>query len=812
LPNFVIIPPRLIVGSSVGTDVVTSVNGVRGDLIFSATDGLQLGLSGKTFTLSVIPNTYVLKSGDTFTGNLQFVPTGGAYGLRLHTSTTDPSQSAEGAAYVNTSDGTLKIYLGGSWLDVGQMGSLTEAQADLRYLKLDGSNDPITGDISMGVATLRFGNKAGDPVSGSAGDVYFNTSLNKLRLHNGSAWVDVGSSGVTSISSGNGLAASPSSPITSTGTLSVDQAYNFNWTGAHTFSQAISFASGQTFDASKLTIGSQATGDILYYSGSAWSRLAIGSSGEVLTVVSGAPQWEPALGGQIGTPSDGVYSDGFFDSWTSSTDVSNAFDDVNELLKDIAPVKAGLLTGNALTQISMPTFYSVKLSSGLTADWYPSGVAAGDTINTYYLSGNIELTSPSASSAFRAGRKLQPLTFGSVNHRIHNNTNPSGATAATIDLTTEPSIPATSGSLTVTDHGIYNSIWMKANAEVNYTQTAEGWEGHSISSTEAGETLRLDVWRDTHSNSNPTPSFSTSPTATEDTPVNKYLSGINHYGLNSTFEVRFAAASGIFNRCYNSTQVARISGTGMPNLNLNPGSTPNYLDAYDRTGVNFALATLSTSNSASPNKYLTVTIYKAHGASASSNASINRPICTYGTVSTNTSDVFMDEAQRLVIGTTTSWTSSSALSNGNAQQKITGTNVSSLQYPDSSDYPGFTGDQEYQRFIYKTSASTGTITFGTLTAAQISPYGTGDVNILLYLDDDAVWFDLGVVQGSNSNDGSSRALAIPVRVSTTTSGSTVGFSFGTYTTGPTGSGNLGRYRIVIIFRNNTRTITSLTGA
>ena len=172
----------------------------------------------------------------------------------------------------------------------------------------------------------------------------------------------------------------------------------------------------------------------------------------------------------------------------------------------------------------------------------------------------------------------------------------------------------------------------------------------------------------------------------------------------------------------------------------------------------------------------------------------------------------MDEAQRLVIGTTTSWTSSSALSNGNAQQKITGTNVSSLQYPDSSDYPGFTGDQEYQRFIYKTSASTGTITFGTLTAAQISPYGTGDVNILLYLDDDAVWFDLGVVQGSNSNDGSSRALAIPVRVSTTTSGSTVGFSFGTYTTGPTGSGNLGRYRIVIIFRNNTRTITSLTGA
>jgi hypothetical protein len=353
---------------------------------------------------------------------------------------------------------------------------------------------------------------------------------------------------------------------------------------------------------------------------------------------------------------------------------------------------------------------------------------------------------------------------------------------------------------------------MKANAQITYTQTADGWEGHGISGTEAGETNRLDVWRDTHSHSNPEPSFSVSPTAAEASPVSKYLSGINYYGLNSTFEVRFAAASGIFNRCYNSSQVARVSGTGMPNLNLSPESVPNYLDAFDRTGANFVLATLSIPNAASPNKHLTVTLYKAHGTTTTANAPINRAICTYGTVSTSTSDVFMDEAQRLVPGTTTAWTSSLALTNGNAQQKITGTNVASLQYPDANDYPGFTGEQEYQRFLYKTSASTGTITFGTLTADQISPYGTGDVNVLLYLDHDAVWFDLGVVQGANGNNGSSRALAIPARVSATTSGNTVGFSLGTYTTGSTDSGNLGRYRLVVIFRTNVRTITSIASA
>jgi hypothetical protein len=789
------------------------VGGVRGDLILAATNGIQVSLTGKTFTFSAIPNTFVQKAGDTFTGNLQFTPSGGAYGLRFHTSTVNPVQNADGAAYVNTSDGTLKVYLGGTWLDVGHMGAISEAQADLRYLKLDSSNDPLTGDLSMGSGTFKFGNKASDPVSGNAGDTYYNTATNKIRYYNGSSWIDVGGgSAVTSIAAGAGISASPSSPITSTGTLAVDQAYGFNWTGIHSHTQPITFASSQTFNAAKLTIASQATGDILSYNGSAWARLAVGTDGKVLTVVSGSPQWETAVAGQIGAPADSVYSDGFFDAWLSTTSTANAFDDVNELLKDIAPDKAGLLTGQSLTTTSTPTFYTVKLSAGLPSAWYPSGVAAGDTISTYFLSGSFVLNSPSQSTMFRSGRKLVPATFGSVIHRRYNSANPSGQNLATVDLTTSPTIPATSGSITVTAHDVYNSIWMKANARINYTQSTDGWESQAISGTEAGETNLLAAWLDTHSSANNDPVFSSSPASTDVTPVNKWLSGISYYGFNSTFELRFAGASGIFNRCYNSSQVARVSASGMTDINLLPLTTPNYLDAYDRTGVNFVPVTLDVSNQASPNKFITAALFKAHGSTVSSNATISRAICTYGTVSTNTTDIFMDEAQRLVIGTTTTWTSTAALTNGNAQQKITGVNTSSLQYPDATEYPGFSGDQEYQRFLYKTSASTGLITFGTLTAAQISPYGTGDINVLLYLDDDAVWFDLGMVHGANGNDGSARNLAIPARVSGTTSGSTVGFSFGSYTTGPTGSGNLGRYRLVVIFRNNTRAITSLGSA
>ena len=39
----------------------------------------------------------------------------------------------------------------------------------------------------------------------------------------------------------------------------------------------------------------------------------------------------------IGVPDDGTYTDGLFSSWTASTKISNAFDDVNEFLLSLAP-------------------------------------------------------------------------------------------------------------------------------------------------------------------------------------------------------------------------------------------------------------------------------------------------------------------------------------------------------------------------------------------------------------------------------------------------------------------------------------------
>ncbi len=54
-------------------------------------------------------------------------------------------------------------------------------------------------------------------------------------------------------------------------------------------------------DGTKIALGSDANGDMMYYNGTDYVRLPIGSSGEILTVSSGIPTW--SVGGATGTAS-----------------------------------------------------------------------------------------------------------------------------------------------------------------------------------------------------------------------------------------------------------------------------------------------------------------------------------------------------------------------------------------------------------------------------------------------------------------------------------------------------------------------------
>ena len=285
MSDFYIVPPRLIVGSLDRSNVVTSLNTLRGDLSFKVNPetGLTLNIASGTFTFSIQPDYYVKKSGDTINSNIIFQPSNGNYGLAVGSGTSDPSTGIPGALFYNTNSDVLKVYDGLTWNEIASTGTtgITVSFADNRYLRLDGSNVP-TGAISMGSQFLRFANLTTRALAGTAGQVYFNTDTNKLDLYDGSSWVPVGS-GITGLFAGVGVSVS-TSPITNTGSVSVNQSYNFNWTGTHTHSNPITFAPNQQFDASKLTIAYEVAGDILTFSGTAWTRLAKGGPNTLLGV------------------------------------------------------------------------------------------------------------------------------------------------------------------------------------------------------------------------------------------------------------------------------------------------------------------------------------------------------------------------------------------------------------------------------------------------------------------------------------------------------------------------------------------------
>lgn len=296
--DFYIVPPRLIVGTFDRSNVVTSFNSLRGDitLVANASTGVKITSSGGKFTISIIDDFYIKKAGDYVTGNIVFTPSGTNYGLAVGSGPSDPGTGTTGSLFFNTTANTLRVYNGSAWGDIVSSGGISLATADARYLKLDGTNTP-TGNISMGSVFLRFANLATQSLAGTAGQVYFNTTTKVLDVYDGTKWQPAGQ-GITSLTPGTGISLS-TNPITSYGSVSVDQSYNFTWTGSHTFTNAITFAPAQTFDISKLIASGQQTGDLIFYNGANWARVGIGTTGQVLTVGSSgtAISWINPTGG-----------------------------------------------------------------------------------------------------------------------------------------------------------------------------------------------------------------------------------------------------------------------------------------------------------------------------------------------------------------------------------------------------------------------------------------------------------------------------------------------------------------------------------
>jgi hypothetical protein len=857
MSSFYIVSPRKVAAGVTGQDFVTSLR-IGGDILindiyFQSGNGtLQITTSGNYIDFSVDTNQFVSKTGDVFTGNLIFQPTAGNVGLVLHHSTTNPASTEVGGLYFNSFSNTIKIYNGAAWVDVAQVGALTISEANSTFLKLTGGT--LTGNLVLNNSKLKLGNYVADP-SGTVGDLIFRSDLNAIKVYTSSGWSEL-AIGNLSVRGGSGIKANgvtggsyiPTGQVT----FAIDFTSNYTWTGNQTFNgssiqfgNAVSFATSQTFEISQLNDASETNGALIYYNGSSstWTVLGPGTANQVLKVdpTTSRPAWGTNTGGTIGTPTDTDYTDGYFETWTSSTSVADAFDDVSELLKLIAPDKPGLLTSTSLSKTSGPSTYSAKLSSGLTNYWYytNSGTSsAGATITNYIINGGpLRLDTADNSTRFYAGKANTTSTYGTSYHKLYAYNPTSAAVVATTNATYSLSAgTGSSGSLTISSLAVYNSIWEKANAYITYTHSDDGWKGHSINHTLSGETNVSGFYFDSYSSTSSTPSFSTSPSITEDTPVTKWLSGIKYYGNGSTFALGFKGASGIFNRCYHATSVSIIHGVGMNNLTVNPSSTPTYTDVFDvtATGIGPAAVTLNSANQVSNDRELSVTLFKAHGTSIGSDGTYTETVALIRGVNTYTSDpatntieYFKGETYRLQENSNSSFNSQTGMADGYLQVRN-----GVLTYPVAADYDSpstlpyntsprltFAGSQKYERFFYNEFASSIILTITGLSnvATDIEAYQTGSVNLIAQIYDlnnpgTALYYDLGqnfqstpLVQTFEGN------TLYGARVSSTSNSIT--FSFGVQNTQSSGvSPNYGKYRLIAIFNDDTKTITQITSA
>jgi hypothetical protein len=71
-------------------------------------------------------------------------------------------------------------------------GAVEITTLDNNYLRLDGSNSPLTGPVNMGSQLLGVGNLDSNPLSGTPGQMYFNTVAQQIRIYdNISGWQSI---------------------------------------------------------------------------------------------------------------------------------------------------------------------------------------------------------------------------------------------------------------------------------------------------------------------------------------------------------------------------------------------------------------------------------------------------------------------------------------------------------------------------------------------------------------------------------------------------------------------------------------------
>lgn len=465
----------------------------------------------------------------------------------------------------------------------------------------------------------------------------------------------------------------------------------------------------------------------------------------------------------LGEACDGDWSDGLF-PFDPNTRVGCAVDDINEVLKYLAPGAPSDLSGTILPTITAYTGFLSQSPLNFNV-WSP-----GDYRTNAIL----------AAASFQTGSKL----FGEADQgELHFYYN--GSIVDTFDLAgnfneiergggqSYPPIDSTNGYIHINSVQWFNSfpLWQQGSTLI---QIGAGYGNadllggefsyqlkHTIGPS-SNDTTLMRYFYDPESGR---PSISGTPTVVESAPVIKYLSGVQFYYTGSTFNV-----STVANKAFEYTYVAApvtISFPGVSTVSVlvepaidgavsGVSSPPVWNEVMTITNK---LITLNAVSQCDCDARVTINTQDPFGAGGSGQSiSEQRMIDTYGITSTDVYEDFVDENRRLQPGAynaipgaiTGQWTSSNLLSNGNAQVIC----CNGLIYPDTdyssgylpsqaADYSGFTGNQLYFR-AFRHSGITHNSGRLDVTGIVSSDLNT-NVKLEMKLPTQTGWLDLGTV-------------------------------------------------------------------
>lgn len=512
----------------------------------------------------------------------------------------------------------------------------------------------------------------------------------------------------------------------------------------------------------------------------------------------------------IGTPTDASYTDGFFDSFTTSTTIADAIDTISQNFTSLAPDRAKLLTDSNLSETNFTTI-SAKLSSGLSGSWYV-GYSSGDSVSIVTeQDGNFDLiTNPGAidsnsSNFFRVGKNADLSDSGEY-------TGEGGITAsisygagdfevvATRSFSEEDGNSDSIGDtlfgdtddlrLVVSDFGTFNTFWVACKAKIEgqpsgqsaYTYYTTGSVKFKISADGAGETNAYQALNagSSGTSTNPTPNIDNFSIGT-DTSNYLYLSGVQHWGKSTVFDYSYDVenlywpyyATGKVTRVDSGYNTSTTYNTYFTDIDFTPSSTPHFGDILSIDNPSTDITLSDDKFSAQSNGYANLVAYKpGHSNVTSDNATF--PILTYNSISTarvntfNSSstnaqsltnynyEYFVDEQYRVISDSDTgangsgNWDSVSELTNGNLQVQN-----GRLIHPRGGDYSSLTTAAAYfyRKFTPPSQIETGHIQFDNISGfTDISEWGStsnGSIQVALMVEGQNDIFDLGRDVGNN---------------------------------------------------------------